>query len=116
MGIHIVRIRFALIPDDTLDRILLQRQDATLVEIAWLVRMTAQMSGIVGEVPGCSATHPILDKVVLQPVAQDGRESGFQRVSIYPCLGRCTADGIAYQAHWHLQAVAQHLAVVISHG
>ena len=116
VGIHIVRIRFALIPDDTLDRVLLQRQDAALVEIAWLIRMTAQMGGIVGEVLGCSATHPILDKVVLQPVAQDGRKLGFQGVSIYPCLGRCTADGIAYQAHWHLQAVAQHLAVVISHG
>ena len=88
MGIHIVRIRFALIPDDTLDRILLQRQDAALVEIAWLIRMTAQMGGIVGEIPGCSATHPILDKVVLQPVAQDCRELGLQSVSIYPSLSR----------------------------
>ena len=116
MGIHIVRIRFALIPDDTLDRILLQRQDAALVEIAWFIRVTAQMGGIVGEVLGCSTSHPILDKVVLQPVAQDGRELGFQGVSIYPSLGRRTADGIAYQSHWHLQTIAQHLAVVISHG
>ena len=109
-------IRFTLIPDNTLDRILLQRQDTTFIKITWLIRMTAQTGGIIGEVLGCSATHPILDKVVLQPVAQDCRELGLQSVSIYPSLSRSTSDGIANQSHWHLQAVAQHLAVVISHG
>ena len=40
VSIHIVGIRFPLIPDYSLDRILLQRQDTTLVEITWLVWMT----------------------------------------------------------------------------
>ena len=109
-------IRFTLIPDNTLDRILLQRQDAALVEIAWLIRMTTQTGSIVGEVLGCSATHPILDKVVLQPVAQNGWELSLQSVSIYPSLSRSTTDGIADQSNRHLQTIPQHFTIIISYG
>ena len=84
VSIHIVGIRFTLIPDYSLDRILLQRQDTTLVEITWLVWMTTEMGSIVGEIPGSPASYPILDKVIVQPVSQDSRELGFQGVSIYP--------------------------------
>ena len=116
MSIHIVGIRFTLIPDHSLDRILLQRQDTTLVEITWLVWMTTEMSSIVGEIFGSPASYPILDKVIVQPVSQDSRELGFQGISIYPGFRRSTADGIADQSHRHLQTIPQHLTIIISYG
>ena len=116
VSIHIVGIRFTLIPDYSLDRILLQRQDTALIEIAWLVWMTTEMSSIVGEILGSPASYPILDKVIVQPVSQDSRELGFQGVSIYPGFRRSTADGIADQSHRHLQTIPQHLTIIISYG
>ena len=116
VSIHIVGIRFTLIPDHSLDRILLQRQDTALVEIAWLVWMTTEMSSIIGEIPGSPASYPILDKVIVQPVSQDSRELGFQGISIYPGFRRSTADGIADQSYRHLQTIPQHLTIIISYG
>ena len=116
VSIHIVGIRFPLIPDYSLDRILLQRQDTTLVEITWLVWMTTEMSSIVGEIPGSPASYPILDKVIMQPVSQDSRELGFQGIPIYPGFRRSTADGIADQSHRYLQTIPQHLTIIIGYG
>ena len=103
--ILVVGIRFALIPDGTLDRILLQRKDARLIQIARLIRMALELVRRFLHVQGRTTTHPVLDEVILRPVAEDGREFVLQCTAVYPSFGRRATDGVANQAHRHLQAV-----------
>ncbi len=116
MGLHVVGVRLSLIPYHALDGILSQWQDATLVKVARLVRMTTKVGTVVGEVLCRPSPDPWLYEVVVEPVFQDGGELCLQGVSVYPRFRRRTANGVAYQSHGHFQAIPQHLAIIIGYG
>ena len=78
--------------------------------------MALELVGGLAHVLCGTATHPVLDKVVLCPVAQDGRKLELQHAARHPCLGRRTSHGIADKSHGHLQTVLKHASEVVCYG
>ena len=67
------RIRFSLIPDDTPYRELFERLDTGFVQVTRLVRMPLLFVRRFTDIEGGAFPRPVLDKIILLPVVEDGR-------------------------------------------
>ena len=115
--LHVLGIRLALIPNNTIDGVFGKRPDGRIVKIGGLIGVHLQLIRCARNVLSHALHHPRHNHyVVFKAVVQQFGIVIFKRLAVYPSLSRTSAHSVDNDTDWHPQTFAQYPSEIIGHG